>query len=101
MKIIAVVDPSYGASSYIVQASSQELAEILYGQGYRSGQIFSFHVGAEIRIHEHWTRVRDIESAQARLDSAAQNLRAIAGVLDTISVVVPPATPSDIDGGPK
>lgn len=93
MKVIAIVEEgsNYGGDVYLVQVAASELAKIAHGQADGSGNRYTARVGTEIKVHEHWRRVRDIESAQGNLDATAKSLRAIADLLEATPVVVPPA----------
>jgi len=92
MKIIAIVKDEY-TKTYIAEVTDDELATIAVGE-LRCGGNYRFGVGTEVKVGDHWTRVKNIESAQDRLNSLAQSIRAVADLLGTINVVVPPQPPS-------
>jgi hypothetical protein len=94
MKILGVV-PAYYGCSYIVEMSSEELGTIVKGNGNLNNE----RVGSVVKVGGHWKRVSDIDQAQRRLDDCASSIRAIAELLGTIKVVVPPETEPAKEGG--
>lgn len=87
MKIIATVNESNYGSTFLVEATSEELCLVI--RGANDPKPREFGVGYNLRVGEHWRRVREINDAQERLESAASSLRAVAELLGTIDVVVP------------
>ena len=87
MKIVAIISESQYGREFMLSATEEELSIIASGirQRMRNTQ-----VGTDIRVGEHWRRVLEINGAQGQLDSAASGLRAVAELLGTISVTVPP-----------
>ena len=55
-------------------------------------------VGTEVKLDKLFCRVRDIEDAQERLNRAAKELEAVATLLRTIDVVVPPVEGAQPEG---
>lgn len=94
MKILGHI-PIYGGCNYIVEMSSEELGAIVKG----TGDMGSERVGSMVHVGRHWQRVRQIDQAQRRLDDCASSIRAIAELLGTIKVVVPPADEPPKEGG--
>ena len=92
MKIIATVSDGHN-KTYLAQVTLDEIATITRGVPYAESQD-RVEVGTVVRLGDHWRRVRAIDDAQARLDQQAQSLRAVADLLGTINVVVPPQPPS-------
>jgi len=98
VKIIAKVRDGW-SPVLLVEATKEELSLISKGH-LNDVPRGGYEVGAEIHVGKHWQRVRDIDDAQRRLDNAAQSIRAVADLLGTIDVVVPP-TPERQEGGGK
>jgi hypothetical protein len=84
MKIIGIISDSRYVGAYIAEVSSNELNAIT-GQEFRSVQ-----VGTEVRVCETVQRTKDILRVQERIDANASSLRAVADLLGTIQVVIPP-----------
>ena len=94
MKILGHI-PSYYGCSYIVEMTSEELGTIVQGKGNLDNE----RVGSVVNVGRHWQRVSDIDKAQRRLDDCASSIRAIAELLGTIKIVVPPETEPGKEGG--
>jgi hypothetical protein len=89
MKIIAVVSEGNcgGIHTYLAEVTSAELGLITAGdRTYRH----SYCVGSTVTVDKHWRRVLEINAAQKNLNTSASSLRAMADLLGTIDVVVPP-----------
>ena len=99
MKIIATVKDSY-TKVYLAEVTDDEISTIQRGDRTASASDSRLGVGSIIRVGDHWRRVAEINDAQKRLDNAAQSLRAVADLMATIDVVVPPAT-TELEGGAK
>lgn len=84
MKIIGIISDSCYGGTYIAEVSSNELNAIA-GQEVRSVQ-----VGTAVRVCETVQRTKRIVEAQIQLDRHAASLRAVADLLGTIQVVIPP-----------
>lgn len=92
MKIIGMRDEPYTPNKYIVEMDHSEMGYIINGN-YRA---VTLSCGTTVKVGPHWSRVNDVLGAQAKLQTAADNLRALAGLLDTMDVVVPPTPPKEI-----
>ncbi len=99
MKIIAIARDDW-SKVYLAEVTSDEIATIERGDRAASASDSRLGVGSIIRVGDHWRRVTQINDAQKRLDNAAQSLRAVADLMTTIDVVVPPA-PTELEGGAK
>jgi len=93
VKIIAIVNERYANGTYLVEATGDELKTISLGVKQYDGQ---FRVGTEILVSERIHQLNQIDEAQKRLDSAAQSLRAVADLLGTIDVVIPPKVETEV-----
>lgn len=87
MKIIAIVNERYPNGTYLVEATGDELNTI--SSGVKQYE-WRFEVGTWIKVADRIHRLNRIDEAQKQLDSAAQSLRAVADLLGTIDVVIPP-----------
>lgn len=85
MKIIAVVSDSIYGGRYIAEVSQAEIDAI------SGNEVRCIRVDTQIQVCESWNRTRRIFEAQSNLDHYATGLRAIADLLGTIQVVIPPA----------
>lgn len=89
MKIIATVSDGFH-KTFLAEVSLDELATIKNGSTTATGSDFRIEVGSVIHVGNHWRRVLAINGAQDRLNSQASALRAVADLIGTIDVVVPP-----------
>ena len=95
MKIAAVISDCHYSKRFLVDVTDDELDQICFGKSNKS----DWRVGCEIKVAEQWKRIRDINDAQENLSRCGSNIRAIAALLDTINVIVPPT--EEIEGGSK
>lgn len=83
MHIIAKDGSGYSAT-FIVSLSEREI-EMLTGENPRE-----IKANFDIRIHERYNHLQNIQDAQPRLDRAAKDLHALADLLARVDIVVPP-----------
>lgn len=83
MKIIAIIRENYGRK-YMMEVDAEEVNAIA---GQDTGRLA---VGSEIHVCQVVRRTKDILEVQRTLDAHANGLRAVASLLDTIQVVIPP-----------
>lgn len=95
MKVVALIPKRYASNSLLVEMTPLELGLIVDGQEV----VREAPVGTEFRVCQHWQRVRDIDQAQRKLTASAGSLRALAELLETIPVVVPPSEPEPAKEG--
>lgn len=84
MKIIANDSSGYD-SRYIVEMTEREL-NTLAGRDHRD----THRTGAELKVVDRFYHLENIESAQSKLDRAAEDLHALANMLARVDIVVPP-----------
>ena len=95
MKVIALIPQRYASDTMLVEMTAMELGIIVYGIPNNDPA----KVGTEVNVGNHWQRVREINDAQIDLNRAAGSLRALADLLETIPVVVPPSDPQPAKEG--
>ena len=89
MKIVALVRTGY-SKTYLAEVSDDEIATITRGAITSTSEENSLKVGSEIKLGDHWARVKYVESMQGRIESAAKSLHAVADLLATVEVIVQP-----------
>ena len=95
MKVVAIIPQQYGSDKMLVEMTAEEIGIIYRGEPYAN----STTVGTVIKVGDHWRRIYGINKAQGDLDRAAGSLRALADLLETIPVVVPPPEPEPAKEG--
>lgn len=99
MKVVAIVPQAYGPDKMLVEITQDEIGLIYRGE---RNYPYSIKVGTEIEVGKHWSRIYGINKAQDVLNRSAGSLRALADLLETIPVVVPPSEPEPVkEGGAK
>lgn len=95
MKVVALIPRQYGSDKMLVEIDADELGIIYRGEPWHHSVV----VGTVVHVGNHWRRVSGINNAQSDLDRAAGSLRALADLLETIPVVVPPPEPEPAKEG--
>lgn len=96
MKVVAIVPQTYGADKMLVEITQEEIGIIHRGE---SNYPYLIKVGTEIKVGKHWSRIYGINKAQDDLNRSAGSLRALADLLETIPVLVPPVEPEQSKEG--
>ena len=94
MKIIAKIPVRYSDPDLIIQCSAREYGIMVSGRN----EARTPKVGTEVKLDKLFSRVRDIEAAQERLNRAAKELEAVATLLRAIDVVVPAVVDAQPEG---
>lgn len=95
MKVVAIIPESCGSDKMLVEMTCEELGLIESGMT----RSHTLRIGSLVRVGKHWERIKDINKAQAKLNASANSLRALADLLETIPVVVPPSEPEPAKEG--
>ena len=83
MKIMAVI--SERDKTFLAEVTKEELTRIAFGERYRQIQ---FSVGDKVDVHTIFDRLYQLENNKKQLSSMAENLRAMATLLESTEPII-------------